>query len=68
MYAVTVGDRVDTVGVLDGGGVMLDINTGKGVLISLVAFNELVHEDKISRDRQSKLLMKNRFLNLLIWK
>ena len=54
------------VGVRDGDGIMLGVNAGKGDLISLVAIDELVHEDKINRDRQVKILMKRRYITFII--
>jgi len=61
-----VGDSADTVVVIGGDGVILGVNVGKGVIISLGAIDELVHEDKISKNRQSTLLMKMRFVDFII--
>ena len=64
-YDGVTGTNV-AVGVREGDGVMLGVNVREEGLISLVVTDELVHEDKVSRDRQSRLLMKRRFVGFII--
>lgn len=73
VFLMITAGVIDAIGVIeadrvkDGEWMRLGVDIGEGVLKLLVVIDELVHEDKISRDRQSKQLMKKRFLDLLIW-